>query len=177
MAILENLQRSDLNPIEEAQALYKLIVEWNVTQHDAAARLGIAQSTIANKLRLLKLAPETQKLVACENLNERQARALLKLTDKNIQLEAARKISDEGLNVAESEQLVNKLAAAKSDQTKQAAKPGRKIIVKDVRLFINTINNAIKTMKNAGIPALAEKSENDGYIEYKVKIPIMPKAE
>ncbi len=177
LAILENLQRSDLNPIEEAQALYKLIVEWNVTQFDAAARLGIAQSTIANKLRLLKLAPETQKLIVSENLNERQARALLKLPDEKLQLEAAKKIADERLNVAQSEDLIAAIVLSGGKTEAKADKPNRKIIVKDVRLFINTINKAIRTMKNAGIPAQAEKNENDGYIEYKVKIPIMQRTE
>lgn len=176
LAILENLQRSDLNPIEEADALYKLIVEWNVTQEDAAARLGMAQSTIANKLRLLKLAPETRGLVSEQKLNERQARALLKLTDPKIQAKAAGIIARDGLNVAESERLVGQLLlnsrGADLALSSKRDKPKRKIIVKDIRLFINTINNAVSTMKRAGIMAKTERNDCGDYIEYKVRIPV-----
>lgn len=167
-AVLENVQRSDLSPIEEADALNQLIIEWNVTQEDAAARLGIAQSTFSNKLRLLKLFPETQNIVTQEKLNERQARALLRIKDKNKQVYIAKMIADKKLNVADTEKLIDKylLTANKTTQSK-------KFIVKDVRLFINTINKAISTMKQAGIPAMSQKSENEEYIEYTVRIPIL----
>lgn len=166
-AVLENIQRADLNPIEQASALKQLIYEWNVTQEEASARLGIAQSTIANKLRILKLADKTKEILVSANLNERQARALLKITDANTQISVAEYIVAKGLNVAQTESYIESVILNSTKPT-----PKRKFVVRDVRLFINTINNAIKTMKQAGINASSRKVENDGYIEYTVKIPI-----
>ena len=167
-ALLENIQRQDLNCFEEAKALEALINEWNITQEEAASRLGMAQSTVANKIRLLKLPEEAAQIIADNNLSERHARALLKLKDPDRQIAAAAWIAEQNLNVVQTEKYIESLLIEpKEPQIKR-----KRLIVKDIRLFLNTINNAIDTMKQAGIPAQAQKKQEDDYIEYVVKIPI-----
>lgn len=167
-ALLENIQRQDLNFFEEAKALNNLILEWNITQEEAAVRLGMAQSTVANKIRLLKLSEGVQQKVVEYHLTERHARALLKLREEHQQVAAADFIGKNKLNVAKAEQYIEKLIKYPLGPI-----PKRKIpIIKDVRLFLNTVNKAIDTMKKAGIPAEAKKKEQDDYIEYVVRIPL-----
>lgn len=167
LAIIENLHRQDLNMFEQARALKNLMYEWNVTQEEAAIKLGMAQSTLANKIRILKLTPQEQDLILGNHLTERHARALLKLNKVEKRIEAISYISKSELNVSQSEKLI---AGMMEVQHKRTYIP----IIKDIRLFVNTINKAISVMKSAGIPALAEKTEEDGYIEYVIKIPKKP---
>ena len=166
-AILENIQRKDLNIFEEAKALQLLIHEWGVTQEEAAKKLGKAQSTIANKLRLLFLTSEEQRIILDNGLTERHARALLACPDPGKRMEILRQAVAQKMNVAQLEEYIAKSSVQKNEPSKK-----RIIIVKDVRIFLNTINKAIDTMKNAGIPAEAVKKEEDGCIEYLVRIPV-----
>ncbi|MDF2567317.1 MAG: parB5 [Oscillospiraceae bacterium] len=168
LALLENIQRKDLNFFEEAGALVSLLSEWNITQEEAAFRLGMAQSTIANKIRLLKLKEEEQKLIVANNLTERHARAVLKIKTDDLRKQAIKYIIKNNLNVAQSEKYIEALI---NNNGKDPNKR-RLMIVKDVRLFFNTINKAIDTMKKAGIAAQAKKTDQGDYIEYVVKIPI-----
>lgn len=165
-ALIENIQRKDLNFFEEASAISNLIIEWNVTQEEASRRLGKAQSTIANKIRLLKFTSEQQKKMLEAGLTERHARALLKITDQMLLDKAIYFLSARQLNVKQSEKYIQELIDEEN-------KPHRTVIpvIKDVRLFLNTINKAIETMQNAGIPAKAEKREQEDCIEYIVRIP------
>lgn len=165
LALIENIHREDLNIFEQANALKKLISEWNVTQEEAAVKLGMAQSTVANKLRLLKLNEEEQNMILDSALTERHARALLKITDEAQRKEAIQYIGEKQMTVAQTEQYIASL---------QEQKPKKKYvpIIKDVRVFLNTINKAIKIMREAGIPATSEKREKEEFIEYVVRIPI-----
>lgn len=163
-AILENIQRKDLNLFEEAAALQSLVVEWGVTQEEAAAKLGMAQSTIANKLRLLAFSEEEQQMMLQYQLTERHARALLKLRDDPRKMETIHWIGEHHLTVRQTESYIEKLL-----QERPMAR--RVLLVKDIRIFINTINQAIDTMKSAGIPAESQKTEKEDYIEYLVRIP------
>lgn len=167
-AILENIQRKDLNLFEEAAALHALIVEWGVTQEEAAQKLGMAQSTIANKLRLLMFSEEEQQIILQYKLTERHARALLKLRDDPRKMEAIHHVGKGHLTVRQTEGYVERLL-----QEKPLAR--RVLLVKDIRIFLNTINQAIDTMKNAGIPAETEKTEKEDCIEYIVRIPTVKK--
>ena len=108
IALLENLQREDLNFIEEAEAYYNLINEHNFTQDELANRMGKKQSTIANKLRLLKLDSKIRELCLENSLTERHARALLSLPNEEMQLKVVKKIIEQGLNVKKTEELINK---------------------------------------------------------------------
>lgn len=165
LALIENLHREDLNLFEQALALKKLLAEWHLTQEEAASRLGMAQSTLANKLRLLRLSAKEQELILRHNLTERHARALLYVEEEAKRWELLQKIIANHLNVAQTEAL---LAEQKKAQKKHKNPP----IIKDVRLFVNTINKAVKIMKLSGIPATAKRRENDEFIEYTVRIPL-----
>ncbi len=167
-AMLENLQRQDLQMFEEAEGIQRLILEWGVTQEEAAARLGKSQSAIANKMRLLKLTPEERRRIMEAGLSERHARALIRISDPKVRARALAEIIDRGLNVQQTDDFIEKILIAVK-QEKTSCK--RTFIVKDVRIFINTINHAIDLMRQAGINAHSEKRETDDYIECIVKIP------
>ncbi|WP_082020694.1 ParB/RepB/Spo0J family partition protein [Candidatus Soleaferrea massiliensis] len=169
LALIENLQRQDLNMFEEAAAIQQLIDDWGVTQEEASKRLGKAQSTIANKLRLLKLSEAVQEMINKHGLTERHARVLLKLPDEMLQRKALQTIISNQYNVKQSEGYVEQLLEELSHQNKR--KPHRQLIVKDVRLFLNTISKAVETMVQSGIQAVTTTQEIDGYIEYVVRIP------
>ena len=168
-ALLENLQRSDLGMFEEARGVSRLIRRYGLTQQEAAVKLGKTQSTIANKLRLLRLTYEEQEWIENAGLSERHARALLKLGDEGARREALSKIISENLNVQQSENLINlMLNSSPKNKKKQGTS---KAVIKDVRIFVNTINKAIDTMRLAGIDAQSYKTDTDNFIEYTIRIP------
>ncbi len=168
-ALLENLQRSDLGMFEEARGVSRLIRRYGLTQQEAASKLGKTQSTIANKLRLLRLTYEEQEWIEKAGLSERHARALLRITDENLRREALSKVISESLNVMQTENLVNLMLTVNPKQEKKQGV--NRVVVKDVRIFVNTINKAIDTMKLAGIDAQSDKIDTDSFIEYKIRIP------
>lgn len=170
VALVENLQRQDLSFMEEAEAYSALIAIHGFTQEQIAAKLGKNQSTIANKLRLLRLS-ESVKTAICEhNLTERHARALLRIPDEDKQLEALKKICDNSYNVSETDAYIDKLLEAKKEPELKAV-PKRTGIMKDVRIFMNTINRAVSVMIESGICAVSQQTEFDDYYEYVIKIP------
>ena len=168
VALVENLQRQDLSFMEEAEAYSALIALHGFTQDAIAVKLGKNQSTIANKLRLLRL-PESVKMSVIENnLTERHARALLKLSDEEKQLEAIKKICEKSYNVNETDEYIDKLLKERETMPET---PKRTSVMKDVRIFMNTINRAISVMLESGIKAESSKVEFDDYYEYVIKIP------
>ena len=168
-ALLEYLQRSDLGMFEEARGVSRLIRRYGLTQQEAAVKLGKTQSTIANKLRLLRLTYEEQEWIENAGLSERHARALLKLGDESARREALSKIISESLNVQQSENLINLMLNSSPKNNKKQGTS--KAVIKDVRKFVNTINNAIDTMRLAGIDAQSDKTDTDNFIEYTIRIP------
>ncbi|MBQ2774976.1 MAG: ParB/RepB/Spo0J family partition protein [Clostridia bacterium] len=168
-ALIENLQRRDLNFFEEATAIDALIHEHGLSQDEAAKKLGKAQSTLSNKLRLLKLPEDVRKTILEFGLTERHARALLKIEDSEILKKALQIIIEKNLNVSQSEKLIENLLVSKNKKKPQIVK-----LFKDVRIFVNTLNHAVDTMREAGIQAESEKKETDDYIEYLVRIPKKP---
>ncbi|MFW5961946.1 MAG: nucleoid occlusion protein [bacterium] len=164
IALIENLQRKDLNFLEEAAAYQQLLNEFDLTQKELAARVSKSQSTIANKLRLLKLpAPVREKLLAAD-LSERHARALLKLDRAENQLAVIDEIAKKELNVRESEQLIKK--------QKQPTKKKKKIkhIAEDLRLFANSLEKRIEEIEDSGINVDYERSDEQDSIEYYIKL-------
>ena len=167
LALIENLQREDMNCFEEAKGIKKLIEVYGLTQEEAAHQLGCAQSTVANRLRILRLTEEERGIIISEGLTERHARALLRLEGEQRKA-ALMRIVRRGLNVEQSERLIEEmLEEAKPKEKRRRPTP----LVRDVRLFLNTVNNAIDTMRRSGIEASAEKIETEEYIEYLVRIP------
>lgn len=170
LALIENLQRTDLNMFEEARGIARLIRKYGLTQEQAAIKLGKKQSTIANKLRLLRLGVEEQEWILTANLSERHARTLLRINDEKLRREVLSRIISDGLSVSDAEDLVAQ-ALMKKPEDAPDRKPERKIAIKDVRIFVNTINKAVDTMRLSGINAISRRNETDDYIEYTVKIP------
>lgn len=168
LALIENLHREDLNLFEQAKALQALLCEWQLTQEQAASRLGMAQSTLANKLRLLRLTEAEQSMIIQHHLSERHARALLKLQDPLKRELALQTVVRLGLNVTQTEELV-------SDRTAPPKRQEHPPIIKDVRVFVNSINKAIQAMKASGIEATSKRREDDEVIEYVVRIPRVQK--
>ncbi|HCC34947.1 MAG TPA: nucleoid occlusion protein [Ruminococcaceae bacterium] len=169
-ALLENLQRQDLSFFDEAEGLQNLIAQWGITQQEAAERLGKAQSTVANKLRLLRLTSDQRERISNAGLSERHARALLRIADERVRDDALDNIIIKGLSVADTEKMVDELFDAPEAPHKPSA-PKRLPLIRDVRLFINTITRALDTMRQSGLNAIADKKETDEYIEYTVLIP------
>ena len=165
-AVLENLQRQDLDYFEEAEALATLVSDYHMGQDELCKKLGKAQSTISNKLRLLKLSEEMRYQISRSGLSERHARALLSLTDEVQRARALSIIIDRHLNVSESEQLISQMIR-KSEAPKKQMLRG----FKDIRIFINTLNNAVDNIRRAGIDADSVKTETEEYVEYIVRIP------
>ncbi len=168
-ALLENLQRCDLSFFEEARGISRLIRRYGLTQEQAAKKLGKNQSTIANKLRLLRLTYEEQEWIDNAGLSERHARALLKIENDNLRREVLSKIISDNLNVLQTENLVGVIL---NKVPKTDKKQGNsKAVIKDVRIFLNTINKAIDTMRLSGINAKYNKTDKEDYIEYTIQIP------
>jgi len=166
-ALLENLQRKDLQFFEQANAIVNLLREWEITQEEAARRLGISPSYLANKLRLLKLSSEEQSEVIENHLTERHARALVRINDITLRRKILKGIIEKGLNVTQTEAMIELFLKPKPS----GKKAKRTFIAKDIRLFINTIDHAVDVMKTAGIQAEAKRKETDEYIECTVRIP------
>ncbi len=163
--MIENLQRQNLSFWEEAHG-YKLLLEkFGYTQEQLARRVGKTQSTVANKLRLLRLSPEIQRLLATAGCTERHARALLQLETPEAQLAAAQVITKRGYNVAQTERYVADLCQPKTPKNKPTP------LVRDRRICRNTLDHAVGLIRKAGIKATTHTSENDTYIEYIIRIP------
>lgn len=165
-ALIENLQRENLNFFEEARAIEGLMEHYGISQEEMAQRLGKAQSTLSNKLRILKLSPRLCRQIEREGLSERHARALLKLEEEKDQQEVLDRIIRDHLNVAQTERLVEA-----SIQPREAKNRKIKFLFRDVRIFMNTISHAVDTMRQSGIEADSRKTEDDAYITYTVRIP------
>lgn len=168
LALMENLQRRDLDCWEEAQAIARLISRYGLSQEEAARRLGRAQPTVANKLRLLRLPEDVRALLRENGLTERHARALLRLQDPEVQRRAAGDMVRRGMNVAQAEAYVEKLL-----QSAQVTPPrGRSTyIIKDVRLFLNSVDRGLHLMRQAGVDAGWDRQDTDREILLTIRIP------
>ena len=169
-ALIENLQRKDLNYFEEAQGIQTLMQTSGMSQQEVAKKLGKAQSTVANKLRLLFFGEDLRQKRLDNGLTERHARALPRLPNERLVNEAIQYIVAERLNVGESESYIESLLTAVPE--KPPSKPATRLfVVKDLRIFMNTITKAVSTMRLAGIEVDTSKEEDEEYIHYLVKIP------
>lgn len=166
LALVENLQRRDLDFWEEALALRQLLDTFHISQEEAARRLGKSQSAIANKLRLLKLSPEVLSLLREHGASERHARALLRLEAPQQQLEAAGHIVRRKLTVAQTEAMVEHMLSSSPVSRKRPT-----FIVKDVRLFLNTITRSLDLMRSAGVNAQCKRQDSEDEILLTIHIP------
>ncbi len=168
LALIENLQRKDLTFFEEALSYERLIREFAYTQEELAFKLGKKQSTIANKLRLLKLSDEMKAKIVEHQLTERHCRALLRIEQEELRKKVLAAVISRNLNVAETETYIDRLLRAEVVREK---KEKRLIpLFKDIRIFSNTVKQAVEMMNKAGLPTNSRKSETDSYIEYVIRI-------
>lgn len=168
LALVENLQREDMNCFEVAEGIRQLIHTYELTQCEAAQQLGYSQSAVANKLRLLRLSPEERVQLLDAGLTERHARALLRLEETEQRKIALARIIEECLTVAQTERMVEDMV--KGRIRRRPSTP----LVKDVRVFFNTVNHALDIMRRGGIRAESHRREDGEYIEYVVRIPKAP---
>ncbi|MBR4286131.1 MAG: ParB/RepB/Spo0J family partition protein [Clostridia bacterium] len=164
-AIIENVQRQNLDFFEEAVAIERLMTEYGLSQEEISKKLGKAQSTLSNKLRLLRLSEELRDKISYAGLTERHARALLSLPDNTTRGRVLDIIIERHLTVTESERLINDVL-----RRKKAKKKPQMRAYKDMRIFINTLNHAVDVIRKAGIEADTAKSETDEYFEYVIRI-------
>lgn len=172
MALIENLQREDLHYLEEAQCYASLLSTYNLTQEQLAQRLGKSQSSIANKLRLLRFSDEVKTAMVDASLTERHARALLKLGDDAARLEAVKKIRDRNLSVKETEQLVDRTLNRLYDEKADGAKPRPMItrVVRDYRIFMNTINTAVNLLRESGMKVEVEQADREDGVDIRISV-------
>lgn len=167
IALIENLQRENLNFLEEAEGLEKLIREFGLTQEVLAQRLGKSQSTIANKLRILKLSDNVKGIIKNSALSERHARALLKLPLEEQQLQAVEKIAGGDLNVKQTENLVEALLAKEGKGKPRSPK----VVIRDLRIFLNTLRQAVQFIENAGLKPRVIEEDCGDYYEVRICLP------
>lgn len=174
IALVENLQRRDLDFFEEAYGFRRLIDQYGLTQEEAARKVGKTQSAVANKLRLLRLSQQNMELIRSAGLTERHARCLLRLEGEEERINATKYIIENDLNVSRSEQYIEQLLRRRQDARALPA-PGqpRKVVrlIKDVRFFLNTLNRAVSVMVDAGVGATVEQQENDDGLTLTINIP------
>lgn len=165
LALVENLQRADLGPMEEAEAIDALIRSTGLSQQETARRLGKSQSAIANKLRLLKLPGWVREEVEVLGLTERHARALLPLSEDEQFRRVLGILREKKCTVSETEALVARLLAPKK------CRPKRKLLLRDYRILRNTIEKAVSAMASAGIPVETKEEEDGDSIVYTIRVP------
>ena len=166
LALVENIQRSELNFFEEADAIGRLMVCHEMTQEEIAKRLGKSQPAVANKLRLLRLPDDIRRRILENGLTERHARSLLRLPDEKTVKKALDAIIAGKLNVAETDRMVEKLLEG------GAKKRRRKVaVIRDLRLFRNTLDRAVKSIKSTGVSVETRVEEKDDHIEYVISLP------
>jgi ParB family chromosome partitioning protein len=170
VALIENLQREDLNFIEEAEGYFNLINDHGFTQQELAEKLAKNQSTIANKLRILRLPDDIKKSLIENKLTERHARALLKLPDADLQRKVLEKIIKNDLNVKKTEKLIEDILDDLIKEEEKETKQNVKSLI-NFRIYLNTIKNAYTAIKDSGVEAKYIEKDMGDYVEVVVKIP------
>ncbi|WP_418301812.1 nucleoid occlusion protein [Lysinibacillus fusiformis] len=175
IALIENLQREELTAIEEAVAYQKLLELHELTQEALAQRLGKGQSTVANKLRLLRLPDEVQQAILQRKISERHARALIAIKDQPLQLEILQQTVDNDWNVRQLEEqiqaILHPVTGEQEESVPKKARPKRKAISKDVRIALNTIKQSLTMVTKSGITVKTEEEDTEEYYQITVKIP------
>lgn len=173
LALIENIQRKNLSYFEEALAIEKLISVYGLTQENAAARLGKAQSTIANKLRLLRFSDSERAMLISGNLSERQARAVIRIENPEVRKKTLQRVIDRHLNLEQTEQYVSQIVEGKHESKKISHNNNLYMQFRNApRLYINSINKLIKKMRADDIPFETQSETKNGYYEYVIRFPV-----
>ena len=167
LALVENLQRRDLDYIEEAEGLQKLMQQYHLSQEQAARRIGKSQSAVANKLRILRHPPSVLQALREHHLTERHARALLRLPDEEERLRVIGLIVQGEWTVAKTEQYIDARLAPKAPQRRELGT----FVLRDVRVFLNSIDHQLDLVRAAGVSASRDRQETDREIVLTIRIP------
>ncbi len=167
LALVENIQREDLNFFEQACAVSTMMDVYGATQQDLAKRLSVSQSFIGNKMRILRLTQEERAIILDAGLTERHARALIRIDSVEKRKKILEKVVSGHRNVQQTEELVE----AALHKAPMRDVPKRSFVPKDIRLFINTVDRAISTIKSTGVAVMSQKNERDNEIEFVIRIP------
>lgn len=171
VALVENIQRENLSFMEEAEAYRNLLYRHGLTQEELAASLGKSQSSVANKVRLLKLSGVVREIIKDNSLTERHARALIRLNDENEQIKALEKITDNKLNVHQTEELIEEMLEKSKPDIHPSAMPCiNPKSINNVRLYTNTLRHAVELIRRQGADAMSVETEYDDYIEYIITV-------
>lgn len=171
LALSEVLNDEELNYIEEAEYYQEVLTKYNSTQEELARKIGKSQSTIANKIRLLKLSSLVKKILIENNLTERHARALLKLSDEQLQLKVLKFVCEKNLNVKKTEELIKRAIQKYVNQNDARIREKSCGSVKNMKTFVSTIKNAIDLMKRSGVDVKAARIDRGKYVEFIVRVP------
>ena len=174
LALIENIQREGLSMFEQAGAIAALIDIYSLTQEQIAAHLSASQSYVANKLRLLKLSEQERELITEGRLTERHARACLKIKDEDMRLSVIEHVIAHGLNVSATEEYIDRKLCMLSEKRVPQNARKRKLILKDMRLFYNSIDKAIDIVKQSGAKVFSERHIADEYGSVELVIKISP---
>ncbi len=173
--LAENLCRKEADLFEEGEGFDRLMKNFNLSGEDVAASFGRPTSAVAARLRLLRLGREERSLITQGDLTEKQARAFLRVADPSLRLFAIKFVTERELGLRETEEFLDRLLTHPEEYTRRQEererKPMRRIVVKDVRLFVNSVDRAICTIREAGVDLVAEKCEEESYISYSIRIP------
>jgi len=172
LALVENLQRRDLDFFEEAEGLAKLIRISGCSQEEAAKKVGKSQSAVANKLRLLRLSPAIVQSMRQNGLSERHARALLRLNTDEERQEVLAAILRSDMNVARTESYIDAYLQRNSGEEPEPAPDRHLYAVKDVRMFLNTVDRGMELLRRSGVNATCERSETDDAVSLTLHIPL-----
>ena len=167
VSLVENVQREELNFLEEARAYKKLMEDFNLTQGELAKRVSKQQSTISNKIRILTLPEELQQTLMTNKLTERHARALLKLSDENDRTKILKRVIDNNLNVKQTEKLIDDLL----DGKEKAYRKKNKINYISYKIYLNTIRKAFNQVKTVEKNAKFIENDTEEFLEVKILIP------
>lgn len=169
LSIIENIHREDLNMFEQAGAIASLIDMYGLTQEEAAQRLSVSQSYIANKLRVLRLTLPERKKVLNYGLTERHVRALIRVASPEQRLRIIEYINKYSLNVATTESYIDRFLSENTSARNTRAP--RKIVLKDIRVFYNSIDRALSMVKQAGVDVSCDRMDTDLFTELTIRIP------
>ena len=174
IALIENIQRRDLDFVEEAEGISQLIRLFGLSQEEAAQRLGKSQSAVANKLRILRLPSDVLEKLRDAGMSERHARALLRLESAEQQRTALDFIIDQRMNVAAAEEYIDRLCSPRAAEKAGLTSGGGRqtlFVMKDIRLFTNSLDRSVDVMRQGGIDADVSRSETERELVFTVRIP------
>lgn len=171
IALIENLQREDLHFFEEAEGYQSLMKEHGLTQEELARRLGMNQSTVANKMRILKLPATIKDLITTYKLSERHARALLRLHNEDAQMKVLREIKQRNLSVKLTEDLVEKmLSKIYGEEPPEISRQNVVCIMRDYRIYLNTIKKALSRIKKSGVRVSYSAQESKDKVSINIEL-------